>query len=277
MSKTYSSAPLPFMGQKRRFAAEFTQALKTFDNITTVVDLFGGSGLLSHLAKRTRPDLRVVYNDFDNYSRRLANVERTNALLNEIRDIVTDVPRDKRLPSETKDKVLWAMKQAENSGFVDYITLSASVLFSGKYATNFEQMQKQTMYNVVRTTGYVCDGYIDGLEVVRKDYRELFAEYAGRKDVVFLLDPPYLSTQAGSYECYWKLADYLDVLNVLKGDVSFFYFTSNKSSILELCEWISANLGAQNPFANALRKQHETHLNYHAKYEDIMLYRKASA
>ncbi len=110
MSKTYSSAPLPFMGQKRRFAAEFTQALKTFDNITTVVDLFGGSGLLSHLAKRTRPDLRVVYNDFDNYSRRLANVERTNALLNEIRDIVTDVPRDKRLPTETKDKVLRAMK-----------------------------------------------------------------------------------------------------------------------------------------------------------------------
>ena len=122
MSKTYSSAPLPFMGQKRRVAAEFTQALKTFDNITTVVDLFGGSGLLSHLAKRTRPDLRVVYNDFDNYSRRLANIERTNALLNEIRDIVTDVPRDKRLPTETKDKVLRAMKQAENSGFVDCCT-----------------------------------------------------------------------------------------------------------------------------------------------------------
>ncbi len=277
MSKTYSSAPLPFMGQKRRFATEFTNALKTFDNITTVVDLFGGSGLLSHLAKRARPDLHVVYNDFDNYSRRLANVERTNSLLAEIRSIVADVPRNKRLPQDTKNKVLDAMKRAENSGFVDYITLSASILFSGKYATNLEQMQRQTMYNVVKTTGYVCNGYIDGLEVVRKDYRELFAEYAGRKDVVFLLDPPYLSTQATSYECYWKLADYLDVLNVLKGDVAFFYFTSNKSSILELCEWIGTNLGARNPFADAVRRQHETHLNYQSKYEDIMLYRKTSA
>ncbi len=277
MSKTYSSAPLPFMGQKRRFAAEFAQALETFDNITTVVDLFGGSGLLSHIAKRTRPDLRVIYNDFDDYSRRLANVERTNCLLADIRALVADVPSNKRLPSDIKDKVLRAIKRAEESGFVDYKTLSASILFSGKYAVNFEQMEKQTMYNVVRTTGYVCDGYVDGLEVVRKDYRELFAEYAGRKDVVFLLDPPYLSTQATSYECYWKLADYLDVLNVLKGDVSFFYFTSNKSSILELCEWVSANLGAQNPFADAIRKQHETHLNYQSKNEDIMLYRKPSA
>lgn len=277
MSKTYSSAPLPFMGQKRRFAAEFAQALETFDNITTVVDLFGGSGLLSHIAKRTRPELRVIYNDFDDYSRRLANVERTNCLLAKIRALVADIPSNKRLPPDIKDKVLRAIKRAEESGFVDYKTLSASILFSGKYAVNFEQMEKQTMYNVVRTTGYVCDGYIDGLEVVRKDYRELFAEYAGRKDVVFLLDPPYLSTQATSYECYWKLADYLDVLNVLKGDVSFFYFTSNKSSILELCEWVSANLGAQNPFADAIRKQHETHLNYNSKYEDIMLYRKPSA
>ncbi len=277
MSKTYLSAPLPFMGQKRRFAAEFTQALKTFDNITTVVDLFGGSGLLSHLAKRTRPDLRVVYNDFDNYSRRLANVDRTNALLDEIRSIVADIPQKNRLPTETKNMVLDAMKRAENGGFVDYITLSASVLFSGKYATNFEQMQKHTMYNVVKMTGYVCDGYIDGLEVVRKDYRELFAEYAGRKDVVFLLDPPYLSTQATTYECYWRLSDYLDVLNVLQDDVSFFYFTSNKSSILELCEWIGTNLGVKNPFADALRQQHKTYLNYNSKYEDIMLYRKASA
>lgn len=277
MIKTYSTAPLPFMGQKRRFVAEFREALSTFEKITTVVDLFGGSGLLSHTAKRLRPELKVVYNDYDNYSRRIENVSLTNELICEIRKIVADVPRDKRLPCDVKDLVLDAIKRAEQRGFVDYITLSASILFSGKYAVDYEDMQRQTMYNVVRTSDYVCDGYLDGLEIVSKDYRELFAEYAGRNGVVFLLDPPYLSTQVGSYECYWRLSDYLDVLNVLKGDVSFFYFTSDKSSIVELCEWVSANLGAENPFANTIRKQHSSVLNYHTKYNDIMLYKQASA
>ena len=52
-----------------------------------------------------------------------------------------------------------------------------------------------------------------------------------------LVDPPYLSTEVGTYKMLWRLADYLDVLTVLKGH-SFVYFTSNKSSILELCDWM---------------------------------------
>lgn len=65
--KTYLSAPLPFVGQKRMFVKEYIKALKCFDESTLFVDLFGGSGLLSHVAKRERPDATVVYNDFDNY------------------------------------------------------------------------------------------------------------------------------------------------------------------------------------------------------------------
>lgn len=63
--KNYTSAPLPFMGQKKRFIREFRKALREFDHATVFVDLFGGSGLLSHVTKRERPDARVIYNDFD--------------------------------------------------------------------------------------------------------------------------------------------------------------------------------------------------------------------
>ena len=69
--KVYNSAPLPFMGQKRRFVKDFKKVLKSTSCITTIVDLFGGSGLLSHVAKSVLPQVRVIYNDYDGYSERI--------------------------------------------------------------------------------------------------------------------------------------------------------------------------------------------------------------
>lgn len=65
--KTYQSAPLPFLGQKRMYVKEFCEILKSFPNDAVYVDLFGGSGLLSHITKHEKPNATVVYNDFDNY------------------------------------------------------------------------------------------------------------------------------------------------------------------------------------------------------------------
>lgn len=51
----FKQAPLPFVGQKRMFLNQFTQILQ--DNIEgdgegwTIIDVFGGSGLLAHTAK----------------------------------------------------------------------------------------------------------------------------------------------------------------------------------------------------------------------------------
>lgn len=93
----YLSAPLPFMGQKRMFAREYIKVLEGFKDARVFVDLFGGSGLLSHITKCKRPDAEVVYNDFDNYRRRLDNIPRTNALLADLREIAKDVPRGKAI------------------------------------------------------------------------------------------------------------------------------------------------------------------------------------
>ena len=99
-------------------------------------------------------------------------------------------------------------------------------------------MSKDTLYNNIRSTDYSpCDGYLNGLKIVSADYKQVFNQYKDTPNVVFLVDPPYLCTEVGTYKMYWRLADYLDVLSVLSGH-SFVYFTSNKSSILELCDWI---------------------------------------
>lgn len=265
------AAPLPFVGQKRMFAKEYKKVLETVKGVTVFVDLFGGSGLLSHITKCVRPDATVVYNDFDSYRIRLEHIAETNLILAELRELTKDVPRHKLLPGTVKERILSLFEQKEKEyGFVDYITLSSSILFSMKYCLSLDELSKESMYNNVRKTDYDCSGYLDGLEITSCDYRELFEQYKNRDDVVFLVDPPYLCTEVGTYNMYWKLSDYLDVLKVLTGQ-RFVYFTSNKSSIIMLCEWLGKNKEVGNPFENAIRKEFNAHMNYNSQYTDIML------
>ena len=275
MKKEYLSAPLPFVGQKRMFAKEYIKVLDEVKEAKVFVDLFGGSGLLSHITKRQRPDATVVYNDFDNYRRRIENIGRTNAMLDRLRDILVSVPRLKIVPKPIRERILDMMAEEEaETGFVDYITLSTSLLFSMKYATTLEEMRKHTMYNRIRRSGYDANGYLDGIVVESCDYRELFEKYRDRDDVVFLVDPPYLSTDVGTYNMYWKLSDYLDVLKVLVGH-RYVYFTSDKYSIVELCDWLGKNKEIGNPFIGATRKEFNASMNYNSHYTDIMLYNVA--
>ena len=276
MRRQYLSAPLPFQGQKRMFAKEFIKVLKHYQDDAVFVDLFGGSGLLSHITKCQKPDATVVYNDFDNYRRRLENIPRTNALLDKIREVVASVPRRKILPEKTKEAILLLIEQEEKErGYVDYITLSTSLLFSMKYATNLDGLRKETFYNTVRKCNYdLCLDYLDGLEVVSCDYRELFSRYKAVPNVVFLIDPPYLSTEVGTYTMNWGLSDYLDVLQTLVG-TNYIYFTSNKSSIIELCDWMGRNNTIGNPFTGSKKVEFNARMNYNSSYTDIMLFKDA--
>ena len=276
MKKQYLSAPLPFQGQKRNFAHEYIKVLSRFPADTVFVDLFGGSGLLSHIAKCQKPGSTVVYNDFDGYRDRLAHIPQTNTLLAELRNIVRDYPKKVAVTGTMRERVLSCIHEYERThGYVDYITLSGSLMFSMKYATCYEDLQKETLYNRVKATDYPpADDYLSGLTVTSCDYRKLFEQYKDVPGVVFLVDPPYLSTDTTTYKTYWKLADYLDVLTVLAGH-RFIYFTSDKSSILELCDWIGRNKVICNPFTNCTKVEFRARLNYNAAYTDIMLYKNS--
>lgn len=270
-TKVYNTAPLPFMGQKRRFVNQFREALHEFSSATTFVDLFGGSGLLSHITKHERPDARVVYNDYEDYHIRIENVERTNNILAEIRVILSGVPRASKVPQEKKAQIIALLEESEQTGFVDYITISSSVLFSANYANDLKMLRKCTLYNNIKQASYACDNYLEGLEIVKYDYRELFDLYKNIPGVVFFVDPPYLSTDTEVYKCYWRLKEYLDVLRVIDGQ-SFIYFTSNKSQIVELLDWMQSNTVHGNPFAGATRKEIAVK-SFALNYTDIMLYR----
>ena len=269
--KTFTSAPLPFMGQKRNFVKTYRNLLQSLPNDAIFVDLFGGSGLLSHTTRRAKPTAKVVYNDFDNYSRRLGHIPATNALLARIRPLVAHVPKHHRLSAATHRAIVDIVRQADEQGFVDYITLSSSLLFSSKYATSLDELQRSQFYNNVRQGDYDAAGYLDGLTITSCDYRELFNQYCDDERVIFLIDPPYLSTEVGTYNMSWSLSDYLDVLQVLRGH-RYVYFTSAKSQIVELCEWMGRNQALGNPCLGATRHEFQATLNYNSSYTDIMLH-----
>ena len=274
MGKLYLSAPLPFVGQKRMFAKEFIKVLDQFKDKTVFVDLFGGSGLLSHITKYQRPDAKVVYNDYDGYRFRLQAIPQTNALLKDLREIAKETPRSKPIRGEARERIFERIiREEREKGYVDFITISSSLMFSMKYQLSVDGMRKETLYNNIRKADYPdCKDYLSGLTITSCDYKELYEQYKDIPGVVFLVDPPYLSTEVGTYKMYWRLSDYLDVLTVLQ-DKPFVYFTSNKSSIIELCEWLGNNDTIGNPFKDCRKVEFNAHMNYAAKYTDIMLYK----
>lgn len=274
MEREYLSAPLPFVGQKRMFAQKFKEVLKEYPDDAIFIDLFGGSGLLSHITKREKPQATVVYNDYDNYSERLKNISRTNILLEDLRRLTIDCPRQKLIPKSIRELILDRLLQEQQTGFVDYITISSSLLFSMKYCMNLVELQKESFYNNIRRKDYpLCPDYLSGLEITSCDYNKLFKKYENEPNAVFLVDPPYLSTEVGTYRMNWNLSDYLDVLSILVGK-SFIYFTSNKSSIIELCCWMGNHPNIGNPFEKTKKAEFNARMNYNSTYTDIMLYKK---
>ena len=274
--KKFVNAPLPFQGQKRRFVKQLEEMAMLQPEETTFVDLFGGSGLVSHIVKRARPDCRVVFNDYDHFSERLANARRTNDMIRALRPIVADVPHKMRITEPVRSLVLEEVKLWHQSGYVDWITLSSNLLFIMNYATNFEDFAKNTFYNRVRKEDYDVSGYLEGVEIVSMDYRPLFAMFQNEENVVFILDPPYLSTDCSTYNSadYWKLGDYLDVLKCLQG-TKYVYYTSSKSSIIELAEFIEKTDLRENPFKGAVVHKHPVK-GIALNYEDIMLVKVAA-
>lgn len=272
---SHKQAPLPFQGQKRNFIVQFAQQIQRLSDDTIFVDLFGGSGLLSRAAKDCKPNCRVIYNDFDNYRARIEAIPSTNALLEELRPLFSTIPKNAKVTPENRQKAMDIIKKYDKKGVVDYITLSSSVLFSAKYANNLDELcRMKPFYNNFKSSKYKeSSQYLDGLEWRSCDYKHLFNEFKDNPKAFFICDPPYLSTDTTTYKSYWKLRDYLDVLDCLQG-TRFAYFTSNKSTIIELLEWLQNKHGIKNPFADAIIFQNRTTLNYNAAYNDIMIFKE---
>jgi len=233
---------------------------------------FGGSGLLAETVRRELPGARVVWNDHDDFAARLAAIPRTNALIDRLRGMAAGIPRDARIPNDVRGRMLRAI--ADDGPGADFVTISANLLFSGNYSTDIEGLEKKAFYNLLRTDGYPpADGYLEGVERISADWRNLLAQHKGRPGTVLIADPPYLTTDASSYRegRFWRLRDHLDVIAAMDGH-PYFYFTSDRSQIADLCEWIAAH-GGRSPLQGATAAHSRAALNHAAGYRDIMFHK----
>ncbi|CDF98905.1 Putative uncharacterized protein [Avibacterium paragallinarum JF4211] len=212
----YKQAPLPFVGQKRLFLNAFKQVLN--EHISddgegwTIVDAFGGSGLLSHVAKRIKSKARVIYNDFDGYADRLKHISDTNRLRAELLQIVGDiVPKNKRLDNNKKQEII--NKINDFKGFKDLNTIASWLLFSGQQVSSFEELFSKTFWNGIKLADYPsAEDYLDGLEIVSEPFQQLLPKFADNPKALFVLDSPYLCTKQNSY----KMANYFDLIDFLQ-------------------------------------------------------------
>lgn len=162
--KGIPKAPLPFVGQKRMFLKEFRKILDKIPNDGenwTIIDVFGGSGLLANNAKAYKPKATVIYNDFDGYTKRLTHIDDINRLRGILFEMTKDVPRQKRISDELKEQILQAIDDFD--GYVDARSVSTWLLFSGKQINHISELVSHQMYNTVRTSNYDnADGYLMG-------------------------------------------------------------------------------------------------------------------
>lgn len=244
-AKRYKTAPLPFTGQKRMFLRHFEQLLK--DNIPndgegfTVIDVFGGSGLLAHNAKHILPKATVIYNDFDGYADRLAHIDDTNRLRQALFDLLKDKPRSVKLSDIAKAQVSDLLaKSADNGTFIDVQTLAGWLLFSGRQVSNLDEfLAESTFYNrIVKADYEQAEGYLDGLVIECLDFEKLLQKYQDTPNCLLILDPPYLCTAQGAYakHGYFGMTKFLRLMQFVRPP--YIFFSSTKSELLDYMAYV---------------------------------------
>lgn len=274
----FKQAPLPFTGQKRMFLNHFKAVLN--EHIVgdgegwTIVDVFGGSGLLSHTAKQLKPAARVIYNDFDGYAERLKHIDDINHLRGQIHALLRDVPSQKRITDKAlKTKIIATINAFD--GYKDLASLSSWLLFSGQQVATFDDLFKKDFWCCIRQSDYPrAEGYLDGIEVTSESFHTLLPQFIADKKTLFVLDPPYLCTKQESYKQahYFDLIDFLRLVNITRPP--YIFFSSTKSEFVRFIEYMQTDkVHNWQAFDGAQRIAIKTNLNYHGEYEDNLVYK----
>lgn len=240
MSQIVRRIPLPFQGNKSKHIDNFINYI-TNCPANTYIDLFGGSCYLSYVIHRLKPQAHVICNDYDNYRERLANINTTNEILDKIKAITTTKHNTKYTQEQSQQIKDIINEYIASEKFIDSITLSACLCFSGNYHTTTDKLLSLPFfYNTLPKNHYNTKSYLEalnGIEFTKKDWKELFNEYKDKPNICFIADPPYLGTDKSSYSNnYWKLRDSLDTIKILKQPY-FVYYTSEKSELVELIDY----------------------------------------
>ena len=242
----YNKPPLAFMGNKKNMLKHIKQVLQdmqgdgNINDETIFLDVFGGSGLISHNIKQWYPKNRVIWTDYDNYQKRLDGISDTEILRAKIYEVLQNEKYKNKIPDTKKQEILNLIQDFESKGhYVDYVSLSTYLLFCGNYADSLESLSKHGFYNRVARETLNAKGYLQGVERVQQDFKALLDSYSHIQNKLLILDPPYLQTQTGNYRDCFRLGQFFELIQRVRKP--YIFFGSENSDIIESFEYFKAH------------------------------------
>ena len=289
--KLLFKAPLPFLGQKRnwiRYLPLFFQQnlLNNFNPDDYIfLDMFGGSGLLSHNLKLLMPTAEVVYNDYDNYTR-FFRKESLNVMKNLHSDLI-NITGDQiringavqKIPVDKGEKIVKVINDYVDkyNDLINFRQLGSWLLFSAQAFEKIKGFYSNNLYNrIAKQFPDVSNDYLKGLTIEHLDFRELYQKYSTRNKKLFLIcDPPYIATSSGNYRNWFSLRDFLELMDICEKE-TFIMFSSNKSEFNNFVDWHKQKYKNESAFNEVkLFLEQKTHLAtsfLNHKYYDQMFY-----
>lgn len=210
--------PLPFVGHKGHWASELSDIAAALPKNCTVFDVFGGSGVCSHYFKMARSDLDVVWNDFDDYQKRLDHAGETEQLRQYfLANLGLPVPKNTFNPPLTDERRAFVFatiaQWREKYGFVDLQSVSRW-LYLYPLKTPKLSASAGKLYNrvpVIPMRLDACASWLrdclrtsvafSGLDTVYplSGHPVRPRDFIESQNALFVFDPPYLGTGCNDY------------------------------------------------------------------------------
>lgn len=211
--------PIRFSGNKRLWQDFIEARAKELPQNATVVDVFGGSGIVSYYITKIRPDLKVIYNDFDNYLDRVDHIEDLETIRQGLQKIAgkrthgkirqnNDLDKNK-LSDSKKQKILDYLDDCKNKKmFIDNNVICTWLThgFSARDKLTMDTL----MLNGIPANPLNIDKAKEYADVLRPlktkfDVRSIFKSKRLQKllhdtSVYWVLDPPYRNTDTSDYK-----------------------------------------------------------------------------
>lgn len=248
LNTIYKRPPLPFRGNKFKWIKDlikyFVKNHNKFKNYV-FIDVFGGSGIISQAIAKLYPNNKVIYNDFDYYTKLLtkSNIDRLNELRTKIYNIAQNYERLAKINDNDSNKIRYLIKRYypnfETNNKLKNI-FAAWLMFNGtdfKFDSSFYNILPKNNYSCVDINDYLPDNVI----IEHLEYKDLINKYKPiLNKSLLILDPPYLGTSKEFYNKEWDLKD---TYNILRLCIKYkcLLFEANSSNVIRLIKTINGN------------------------------------
>ncbi len=226
-----------FSGSKANRVKEIMELIRS-DNYKRVVEVFGGSCVISNNLLKEKIVDEAVANDYDHYFDKFEEyIEFKRDLVEKLLNLGFEKVKNKKLSKE-KQEILQDLLKDQESNLLKY--LSKNFVFSCRRAAGTMKIEDFIYFmneiEVDNDIEYIKNLRNVGLDSL--DYIDFMEKYIKNNDknTIVIVDPPYLNSSQKQYgNEFFGLEKTIKLLNVLKDKGNnFIFFNQKKEDSIEL-------------------------------------------